>query len=313
MKLFLTVLLISSFFLGGVAFAQDGSPLVVDTLTNLPGLEEASTGGIGPLINTLYRYGVGIGAILAVLIIIYGGFKYMTSQVPGVKADGRAEITRAILGLLLLLSPVIVFGIINQDILNFDIDLRRLDAGRDPVELGTGSGGGGVSGQCENISWRESRDNIISPDQDRSGHLPSTGAMSANQLQACCSEADGFPDSREKRRDGREYTEHFCDYRIVKLSGIADFYFTDETVIRGRRYNITAQIRRGACKAIDSQLGSEWANTQINTLYQEGTLTIGAGTLRNIGSAIDILDRIELSSSFLNPLDFRCGGITIIN
>lgn len=99
----------------------------VQPLTNLPGLQEASQGGIGPFINNLYKYGVGLGAIMAVLIIMYGGFQYMTSEAVGSKSAGKEDIQRAILGLILLMSPVLVFGVINKDILNLDFNLGRLN------------------------------------------------------------------------------------------------------------------------------------------------------------------------------------------
>lgn len=121
---------------GGDIFAQNA--IVVEPLTSI-GEETGSQTGIGPLANKLYQYGVGIGAILAVLIIMYGGFRYMTSEAVGEKNAGREDIQRAILGLLLVLSPVIVFGVINQDILNLEFNFNRLG----DYERNISNGGGG--------------------------------------------------------------------------------------------------------------------------------------------------------------------------
>lgn len=142
MNIIKTVGLFSLLLIAGVAFAQD--PVVVQPLTDLPGIEEAQAGGVGTLVNTLYTYLIGIGAIAAVLVIMFGGFKYMTSESIGSKSQGREDIQRAILGLLLLLSPVIVFGIINQDITRLDLDLGVLK--HDRLEQSTRPGGSGSGG-----------------------------------------------------------------------------------------------------------------------------------------------------------------------
>lgn len=112
--------------------------ITVEPLTDI-GVETGSQENIGAFVNQLYQYGVGIGAILAVLIIMYGGFRYMTSEAVGEKSAGRDDIQRAILGLLLLLSPVIVFGIINQDILNLNFNLDRLQHERNAIDNGEGN------------------------------------------------------------------------------------------------------------------------------------------------------------------------------
>ena len=97
----------------------------VQPLTSL-GIATSTPESLAPFINQLYKYGIGIGAIMAVLIIMYGGFKYMTSEAMGPKSAGKEDIQRAVLGLLLLMSPVLVFGVINQDILDLNLDLGRL-------------------------------------------------------------------------------------------------------------------------------------------------------------------------------------------
>ncbi|XKT75301.1 MAG: hypothetical protein ACJKSS_00725 [Patescibacteria group bacterium UBA2103] len=142
MNMFRTLTALSLLFIAGTAFAQ--GVVTVEPLTDLPGIEEAATGGVGVLINTLYTYLIGIGAISAVLIIMWGGFKYMTSEAMGDKSAGREDIQRAVLGLLLLLSPVIVFGIINRDITSLNIDLGVLRYER--AER-TNTGGGGNGGE----------------------------------------------------------------------------------------------------------------------------------------------------------------------
>ena len=59
-------------------------------------------------------------------MIIWGGLEYATQDVPGAKGAGKEKILNAIFGLVLVLSPVLVFSIINPRILNLSLNLPRL-------------------------------------------------------------------------------------------------------------------------------------------------------------------------------------------
>ena len=68
-----------------------------------------------------------MAAVLAVIMIIWGGIEYSWQDIPGAKSNGKDRILQAILGLVLVLSPVLVFSIINPAILNLSINLPPLD------------------------------------------------------------------------------------------------------------------------------------------------------------------------------------------
>lgn len=92
-------------------------------LTQLPGIQSISTASsFTSFLNTLYKICIGVGAVLAVLMIMYAGVLIMTSS-GSVSSNEKAKnyIQNAILGLVLVLTPTIVFGIINPRILNIDI------------------------------------------------------------------------------------------------------------------------------------------------------------------------------------------------
>ena len=120
------------FFLFSVAphvFAQGFVPLAP-----IPGLTEVGVvkmvnGSVdfGNFFNNLYKYCVGLAAALAVIMIIWGGLEYATQDVPGAKGAGKEKILNAIFGLVLVLSPVLVFSIINPRILNLSLNLPPLD------------------------------------------------------------------------------------------------------------------------------------------------------------------------------------------
>lgn len=106
-------------------FAQGFVPLA-----EIPGLTDpttANTPGFANFFNNLYKYLVGLAAILAVIMIIWGGLEYSTQDSISKKSDGKERIYQALFGLVLVLSPVLVFSIINPNILNLSLNLKPLD------------------------------------------------------------------------------------------------------------------------------------------------------------------------------------------
>ncbi len=103
----------------------------------------ANTEGLATFFNNLYKFLIGIAAVLAIIMIIWGGLQYATQDIPGAKQEGKDRILQAIFGLILVLSPVLVFSIINPSILNLSINLPKLDtASGPPGDPGSGSAGG---------------------------------------------------------------------------------------------------------------------------------------------------------------------------
>jgi type IV secretory pathway VirB2 component (pilin) len=99
-------------------------------LTNIPGLTDGvanTTGGLANFLNNLYKYLIGVAAILAVVEIIWGGLEISTQDSVSKHHDGKERITQAILGLVLVLSPALVFSIINPNIINLSLNLPPLE------------------------------------------------------------------------------------------------------------------------------------------------------------------------------------------
>jgi hypothetical protein len=99
-------------------------------LAPIPGLTQggvADSAGIANFLNNLYKYLIGIAAILAVIQIIRGGLEYATQDSVSKHADGKHHIEQAILGLVLVLSPVLVFSLINPSILKLSLNLPKLN------------------------------------------------------------------------------------------------------------------------------------------------------------------------------------------
>ena len=120
---------LSFFAVASTALAQGFVPLAP-----IPGLTDPGTAtsvinsdGFANFFNNLYKYVIGLAAALAVIMIIWGGLEISTQDSVSKQGAGRERITQAILGLILVLSPVLVFSIINPSILRLDIGIKPLD------------------------------------------------------------------------------------------------------------------------------------------------------------------------------------------
>jgi cell wall-associated NlpC family hydrolase len=80
---------------------------------------DAEEGSIGKSFNNFYYMAIGIGSVLAVIMIVMYGFRYMTGDQGGYnKQKLKDKITNAVLGILLLLGIWIILNTINPDLLN---------------------------------------------------------------------------------------------------------------------------------------------------------------------------------------------------
>ena len=83
--------------------------------------DPSQNNNIGVYLNLMIKLFIGICAVLAVIMIVMGGIEYMTSELPGLKSDGKGKITNAILGLILALGAWTLLNTINPNILNTDL------------------------------------------------------------------------------------------------------------------------------------------------------------------------------------------------
>src|SRR3989338_2034110 len=114
-------------------FAQGFVPLA-----EIPGLTSgvtADTAGLAKFFNNLYRFTIGVAGVLAVIMIIWGGLEISTQDSVSKKSDGKQRIYNAIFGLVLVLSPVLIFSIINPKILNLSLNLPPIDLTTAPVTI----------------------------------------------------------------------------------------------------------------------------------------------------------------------------------
>ncbi|HEY0948401.1 MAG TPA: pilin [Candidatus Paceibacterota bacterium] len=150
MKYFLFALALLT--LPALAFAQETGFV---PLTNTPFIEQAGNAVDLPnMLNQLYRLCIGIAAVVAVLQIMRAGIMYMGGDSVTEKKEAKNLIALSIGGLVLVLSPVIVFSVINPDILSLKIggieNLRTQGTGTTTQQTAstTQTGGGGSGQSC---------------------------------------------------------------------------------------------------------------------------------------------------------------------
>lgn len=72
----------------------------------------------------LFNLAIGISAAFAVLMIVIGGFQYMSTDALQKKQDGRERIKNAILGLFLVIGAWIILYTINPNLLNLNLSIE---------------------------------------------------------------------------------------------------------------------------------------------------------------------------------------------
>ncbi len=113
-------------------FGFIGAALAIDEyvlLAPIPGLTKNADNetDLTTYIQGAFNLAITIGAMLAFVMITYGGIMYATTDAIGQKEEGRQVINNALLGLLLVLSSWVILYTINPDMIKFDLTLKRPD------------------------------------------------------------------------------------------------------------------------------------------------------------------------------------------
>lgn len=118
-----------AFFLvagGFLLFTNFASAESFSTLSNLPGLQAGSEAPtLGAFVNTIFKMAIGLGAVIAVLMIVIGGFQYLSTDMFQTKGAAKERITNSLLGLGLLLTSFLILQTINPDLVKLDVALMR--------------------------------------------------------------------------------------------------------------------------------------------------------------------------------------------
>src|SRR3989344_8026149 len=174
-----TVMLFSVF---SVVYAVDDYTV----LAPLPGIG-GPTGGtnLETYLPAAFNLAIGIGAVLAFIMITWGGITYATSDAISGKTQGKEWITNAIWGLLLVISAWIILATINPQILKFNLslDVPKVKAGQPTVTPG-------VPMTVEQIA----ADTVIRTRLQNAGVSINAGPCTAGQTRGCTN-LNGLPDN----------------------------------------------------------------------------------------------------------------------
>jgi hypothetical protein len=77
-------------------------------------------------LQSIYKVFFITAGILATLMLIWGGFQYMTSEIPGMKGKGKDQMNNAIFGLLLAFGSYLILNTINPGLTNINFNLRPI-------------------------------------------------------------------------------------------------------------------------------------------------------------------------------------------
>lgn len=102
---------------------KDYDPLVIN---QLPGFENSKNPS--EIVGSIYNISIGLGGILAVIMIIWAGMRYTVSEAVGSKEEAIKDIQAAVLGLMLLLGSFIILKTINPNLVEIGTNLQNLPA-----------------------------------------------------------------------------------------------------------------------------------------------------------------------------------------
>ena len=129
--LFISIILIAP----AVTFAQSSDAAA--TTTNPCSIKGAAPGtaALPRCINQIYVWSLGISVLLAMLMIVIGGYYLMTSGGNAEQATkGKEYITSALIGVVILFCAYLLLNEINPDLVNFNLDsLKSLNNSQPPT------------------------------------------------------------------------------------------------------------------------------------------------------------------------------------
>lgn len=101
-------------------------------LTGIYGITQDETGRVvgdlGTFLTNLFNLVVGVGGILAVIMLMWGGFEYMTSEAYGSKEAAKTRMWGAVSGLLFIFFSIIILNVINPDLLSLRLNIKKVDS-----------------------------------------------------------------------------------------------------------------------------------------------------------------------------------------
>ncbi|HYC79558.1 MAG TPA: hypothetical protein VEC17_00870 [Candidatus Binatia bacterium] len=78
-------------------------------------------GNLGACVSRIYIWSIGISALLAVMMTVFGGYWIMTARGNGAQVEkGKDYIRGSLIGMVLLLAAYLILNTINTDLTDFN-------------------------------------------------------------------------------------------------------------------------------------------------------------------------------------------------
>ncbi len=88
-------------------------------LEPFPNATTATYNSLGLYLNFVFKILLSLGAMVAVVTLVFGGIAYMVSEIADKKTEARKRIQAALLGLFLLLTCWLILYEINPNLVKF--------------------------------------------------------------------------------------------------------------------------------------------------------------------------------------------------
>lgn len=114
-----------------IAALAQATPYV--PLAPIPGASETGVNLTSYLVG-IYKVGIGLASVLAVLVIVWGGFTYISTDAIGGKNEGKEHISNALLGLVLAFSSYLIIYTISPNLVDLSLSLQPVGQALNPGE-----------------------------------------------------------------------------------------------------------------------------------------------------------------------------------
>lgn len=101
-------------------------PCIPNSGQNCSKGETIKTVNVEQYVSYVFNFSMAAAVLLAVIMIFWGGFEYVTSEIPGIKSSGRERIQNAILGLIMVLISYLILNTIDPRLTKIELGLPKI-------------------------------------------------------------------------------------------------------------------------------------------------------------------------------------------
>ena len=228
------------------------------------------------VIKNIYGISIGIGAMLAIVMIIWAGIQYATTEAITGKSDAKEKWQGAVFGLILLLASYIILRTINVDLVNINLDLGK------PIK-------------CTPIKGPDGKDIPCGVDADALGQITKNIAKFANKD----IEAEKQAIASQKLLDNLKVEREKMDIELKKHENDAAYFNTPEgKVFEKKRNDLDNSIRAAETSNIKLEISNVLTKADLAVVKAVQTNDLESAT-KEITSAINVTNQTIIEQSKL--------------